>query len=137
MKIIDEKGKLFGLINAVDLLVLVAVLLVLGAAVYKIKGKDDAQNTPKTVRVTVLAPAIRPEMLTNVQVGDKMVTGSNFTNVEIKDFEIKPAYMVISNSEDSGRGHRSLPKGRYFYPGGDNDYLIRHHQSGWAGHPKQ
>ncbi len=99
MKIIDEKGKLFGLINAIDLLVLVAVLLVIGAAAYKIKGKDNVENTPKTVRVTVLAPAIRPEMLTNVQIGDKMVTGSNFTNVEIKDFEIQPAYMVISNSD--------------------------------------
>jgi hypothetical protein len=38
MKLIDEKGKLFGLINIVDFLVLLAVLLVLGGAVYKFKG---------------------------------------------------------------------------------------------------
>ena len=30
MRVIDEKGKLFGLINIVDLLVLLAILLVIG-----------------------------------------------------------------------------------------------------------
>ena len=99
MRLIDEKGKFLGLVNIVDLLVLAAVLLVIGGAVYKIKGQDSAQNAPATVKVTVLAPAVRPEMLTNVQVGDKMVSGSNFTNVVIKDFKIQPAFMVISNSD--------------------------------------
>lgn len=99
MKIIDEKGKFLGLVNIIDLLVLAAVLLVIGGAVYKIKGQDNVQNAPKTVQVTVLAPAIRPEMLTNVQVGDKMVSGSSFTNVVIKDFKIQPAFMIISDSD--------------------------------------
>lgn len=99
MRLIDEKGKFLGLVNIVDLLVLAAVLLVIGGAVYKIKGQDSAQNAPATVKVTVLVPAVRPEMLTNVQVGDKMVSGSNFTNVVIKDFKIQPAFMVISNSD--------------------------------------
>lgn len=97
MKIIDEKGKFLGLINIVDLLVLAAVLLVIGGAAYKIKGQD-AQNAPKTVRVTVITPAIRPEMLTNVKVGDKIVSGSSFTNVVVKDFKIQPAFMVNPDS---------------------------------------
>lgn len=97
MKIIDEKGKFLGLINVVDLLVLAAVLLVIGGAAYKIKGQD-VQNAPKTVRVTVITPAIRPEMLTNVKVGDKMVSGSSFTNVVVKDFKIQPAFMVNPDS---------------------------------------
>jgi hypothetical protein len=98
MKLIDEKGKFLGLINIIDLLVLIAVLLVIGGAVYKIKGQDNAQNAPKTVKVTVLAPAIRPEMLTNVKVGDKIVSGSSFTNVAVKDFKIQPAYMINPDS---------------------------------------
>ncbi|MDD2554407.1 MAG: DUF4330 domain-containing protein [Desulfotomaculaceae bacterium] len=98
MKIIDEKGKFLGLVNIVDLLVLAAVLLVIGGAVYKIMGQDKVQNAPKSVQVTVLTPAIRPEMLTNVQVGDKMVSGSSFTNVVVKDFKIQPAYMITSDS---------------------------------------
>lgn len=99
MKLIDEKGKLFGLINIVDLLVLLAVLLVIGGAAYKIKGQGSAQNIAKTVKVTVITPSIRPEMLTNVRVGDKMVSGSSFTNVVVKDFKIQPAFMVNPDSD--------------------------------------
>lgn len=98
MKIIDEKGKFLGLINIIDLLVLAAVLLVIGGAVYKIKGQDSAQNTAKTVKVTVITPAIRPEMLSNVKVGDKLVSGSSFTNVVVKDFKIQPAFMINPDS---------------------------------------
>jgi hypothetical protein len=98
MRIIDEKGKFLGLINIVDLLVLAAVLLVIVGAAYKIKGQDSAQNAPKTVKVTVITPAIRPEMLTNVKVGDKLVAGSSFTNVVVKDFTIQPAFMVNPDS---------------------------------------
>lgn len=99
MKLIDEKGKLFGLINIVDLLVLGAVLLVLGGAAYKFKGHGSSgEGATKTVKVTVLAPALRPEMLTNVKVGDKMVSGSSFTNVVVKDVKIRPAYMITTDS---------------------------------------
>lgn len=98
MKLIDTKGKLFGLVNIVDLLVLVAVLLVLGGAAYKFKGHSGGEGAAKTVRVTVLAPGIRPEMLTNVKVGDKMVSGSSFTNVVIKDVKTRPAYMITTDS---------------------------------------
>lgn len=98
MKIIDEKGKFLGLVNIVDLLVIAAVLLIVGGAVYKIKGQDNVQNAPKTVKVTVLAPALRPEMLANVKVGDKLVSGSSFTNVTVKDFKVQPAFMVNADS---------------------------------------
>lgn len=99
MKIIDEKGKLFGLVNIVDLLVLVAVLLVIGGAAYKFKAHDSGgEGATKTVSVTVLAPALRPEMLTNIKVGDKMVSGTSYTDVAIKDIKIKPAFMVTTDS---------------------------------------
>ena len=38
MKIINEKGKLFGLINIVDFLVLLAVLAVVGGLGWKLLG---------------------------------------------------------------------------------------------------
>ena len=98
MKLIDEKGKLFGLVNIVDLLVLGAVLLVLGGAAYKFKGHSGGEGADKTVKVTVLAPALRPEMLTNIKVGDKMVSGSSFTSVVVKEVKIRPAYMITTDS---------------------------------------
>jgi hypothetical protein len=98
MRLIDEKGKLFGLINIVDLLVLLAVLLVLGGAAYKFKGHGGGESATRTVKVTVLAPGIRPEMLTNIKVGDRMASGSSFTDVVIKDIKIRPAYSITTDS---------------------------------------
>jgi len=98
MRVIDEKGKLFGLINIVDLLVLLAILLVIGGAAYKIKGQKGS-DTARTVRATVLAPALRPEMLTGIKVGDRMVSGSSFTDVVIKEIEIRPAFMITTDSQ--------------------------------------
>jgi len=101
MKLIDDKGKLFGLINTIDLLVILALLLVAGGAYYKLKMQSGGQGAAKTVTVTVIAPGIRPEMLTNVKVGDKMVSGSSFTNVVVKEVTIKPAYMI--NVDSAGK----------------------------------
>ncbi|NPV73177.1 MAG: DUF4330 domain-containing protein [Pelotomaculum sp.] len=99
MKLIDDKGKLFGLVNIVDLLVILAVLLVLGGAAYKFTGRGTGDGSAvRTVRATVLAPAIRPEMLTGVKVGDRMVSGSSFTNVVVKDIKIQPALMITTDS---------------------------------------
>jgi len=99
MKLIDEKGKLFGLINIIDFLVLLAVLLVLGGAVYKFKGPGRMESSDlKTVKVTVLAPALRPEMLTSIKVGDRMVSGSSFTDVVITDVKIRPGYNITTDS---------------------------------------
>jgi len=99
MKLIDEKGKLFGLINIVDFLVLLAVLLIIGGAAYKLKGPAGGDTAVKTVKATVLAPALRPEMLTGIKIGDRMVSGSSYTDVVITDIKIQPAFMVTTNSE--------------------------------------
>lgn len=98
MRLIDEKGKLFGLLNVIDLLVVGAVLLVLGGAAYKYKSSGSSENTAKTVKATVLATALRPETLTGIKVGDRMVSGSSYTSVVITDIKIKPAHMVLSDS---------------------------------------
>lgn len=98
MKLVDEKGKLFGLINIVDLLVLAAILLVLGGAAYKFKGQGGGEGAARTVKATVIAPGVRPEMLTGVKVGDKMVSGSSYTNVVVKDVKVRPAYMITTDS---------------------------------------
>ena len=52
MKIINEKGKLFGLINIVDLLVLLFILVVAGGVAWKIFGNQIQQITAPTAEVT-------------------------------------------------------------------------------------
>jgi hypothetical protein len=52
MKLINEKGKLFGVINLVDLLVLLFVLLVAGGIVWKIFGSQVSELVTPTTELT-------------------------------------------------------------------------------------
>ena len=75
MKIINEKGKLFGFINIVDLLVVVFLLAVIGGVAWKIFGSriSDAVSEAAaartgtdvvyTVRVSGLRPNVAQEMM--------------------------------------------------------------------------
>lgn len=97
MRIIDEKGKVFGLINVIDLIILLIVLLVGAGAAYKFTHKS-AQGEVKTVEFQVLVPCIRPELAQAVKVGDKMVQGGSYTPVTVKAVEMKPGFSVNLNS---------------------------------------
>ena len=44
MKIIDEKGRLFGKINLIDLLVIVLVIAIIAAVGWKLVGKKAAAS---------------------------------------------------------------------------------------------
>ena len=58
MKLIDEKGKLFGLINLIDLLVLLAVLAAAVGIGWKVMSSSQAAEAPKNaVTVTFVARA--------------------------------------------------------------------------------
>lgn len=81
MKIVNEKGKLFGIINIVDLAVLLIVLLLAYAAAVKFSGGQI--NTPitsskKTVTVTVKAPSKSDFMLDVFKKGDQLMYGNLF-----------------------------------------------------------
>ena len=52
MKLIDKKGKLFGLINAIDLCIIVVVVVLIAGAVYKFKFMDKTSNTAAMQNVT-------------------------------------------------------------------------------------
>ncbi len=93
MKLVNEKGKLFGIINIVDLIIILLVILVAGGIAYKFTHKS-AQGEIKTVEFQVLVPCIRPELAAAVSVGDKMVSGSSYTAVTVKDINIQPGYSV-------------------------------------------
>ncbi|MDO5141807.1 MAG: DUF4330 domain-containing protein [Eubacteriales bacterium] len=95
MKIINEKGKLFGLINIVDLLVLVAVIAVVAGVGYKLFAPQiaEATNPPVpmtvTVRVRGATPFLVQEVQRNSQVGKRTVSGSSYTDAIITDMKIE------------------------------------------------
>ena len=53
MKIINEKGKLFGVINVVDLLVLLAAIAVIAGVGYKLFAPQIADATARQVPMSV------------------------------------------------------------------------------------
>lgn len=98
MKLMDDRGKVFGLINIIDLIILLAVILVASGAYYKFTHKS-AQGKTVTVEFQVLLPHQRPEVTDSVKVGDKMVQGNSYTNVTVKDVQIKPGFSVNLDSK--------------------------------------
>lgn len=104
-KIIDEKGKLFGFVNIVDLLVAIIIIGVI--AVVGIRLTSNARNAEgqnpldgkKEIYVTLYANSIVPEVADTLKVGDKLVANNVFTNAEIVSIDVAPAAYVSTNYE--------------------------------------
>jgi hypothetical protein len=73
MKLIDEKGKLFGMINAIDCCVLV-LIIALGIGAYVKFGMDKTNNsaTMQPISYSVKVEKVRKIALDNVKVGDTL-----------------------------------------------------------------
>lgn len=98
MKIIDEKGKLLGLVNIIDFIVIVLVLLVAAGVVYKLRA-PSATAEVKHVKAVIMVPCVRPELAEAVAVGDKMVSGNYYTNVTVTGVEVKNAIHVNTDAK--------------------------------------
>ncbi|NLO41047.1 MAG: DUF4330 domain-containing protein [Ruminiclostridium sp.] len=97
MKIINEKGKLFGIINIIDLaLLLVIAALAVGAVLYmKREGSPVAELPTKDYYVTILCRENRQEVVDAIKVGDLLYFGNAFTNLEITDVKAQPAKIDV------------------------------------------
>ncbi|MBR3791699.1 MAG: DUF4330 domain-containing protein [Clostridia bacterium] len=59
MKIIDEKGRLFGKINLIDLIIVVAVIVLSVATVVKFRTSDSYLSKGRTLEYTMLIENVR------------------------------------------------------------------------------
>jgi hypothetical protein len=98
MEGIDENGRVFGVVNVIDLLVVLLVLAVVAAGVALVLGSgdgggDDTQS--ETATITIRADSVQPYVADAVPpVGD--LEGGNVTGIENKTVE--PATIVTTNS---------------------------------------
>ncbi|WP_250277923.1 DUF4330 domain-containing protein [[Clostridium] colinum] len=103
-KIIDEKGKLFGFINIVDLLallVIIGVVAVVGIRLTSSARNAQGQNpldSKKEIYVTLYGNSIVPEAIETLKPGDKLVANNVFTDAEIVSVDMKPAAYITTNS---------------------------------------
>lgn len=104
MKLINEKGKLFGIINLVDLLILLAIILVIAAAGYKMLAKPVAdvvapeQEATVVVRVRGAMPYLVAE-LEKLEEGERLIAGNDYVNGTIKSIESIP-YVITTTTAD-------------------------------------
>lgn len=106
MKLVDEKGKLFGKINVVDLIVLVIILGIVGAVGYRLTssrvnvgGENPVTAEDQYCYVTLYSSLVVPEISQSLNVGDKLVANSKYTDAEIVSIDEKPAAYVATNAE--------------------------------------
>ena len=103
-KLVDEKGKFFGKINVVDLLiilVIVGIIAVIGVRLTSSNRNAQGQNplsSEKEIYVTLYGNSIVPEAINTLKVGDKLVANNVFTNAEIVSVDMKPAAYITTNS---------------------------------------
>lgn len=108
--IIDEKGKLFGKVNLLDLILVVIILAVIAAACILFAGGPKAGAT-LPVTYTVEIQNKDEAYFAHVVEGETVTDGITGVYVgKIKDFEKKPA-VVLTQADN--RIVAASPEGRY------------------------
>ncbi|MFC1577297.1 DUF4330 domain-containing protein [Candidatus Omnitrophota bacterium] len=106
MRIVDEKGKLFGIINCFDLLVL---LVIASFAFFAFRwfqmGEDPTWVRVKTLRMRYVAETVVPDYLAKVvKAGDSMDDSKGLVLARIEKIsKNEPADVITYSSEDGDK----------------------------------
>ncbi|HHX93319.1 MAG TPA: DUF4330 domain-containing protein [Clostridiales bacterium] len=105
MKLIDEKGKLFGLVNVVDLIVVLAIVAVAGAIAVKVLGTrvtdaiSEKVDCYAEVAIIGAAPRIYEEVMRQDLVGERLVSGNEYLSATIEDVWLED-YVEQAKTDD-------------------------------------
>ena len=93
-KIIDERGRFFGLISIIDIIVLAAVAVLAVAVLIRLGATNSPLASSNTVSVTytVMVPAIRDSTVEQILPGDNLYTDMGTFIGIIKDVTWEDAY---------------------------------------------
>ena len=105
MKIINEKGKLFGIMNVVDLVVLLGVVCVFGAIICQLLGDrvNDALSEQTEMTLVVSIAGSHPDLVEEITrqdlVGEKLVTGNQYLDAYISDVWLEDYVMQLETAD--------------------------------------
>ena len=85
MKIIDEKGRLFGKLNLIDLLVIILLIAAVAAVAWKLVGKKAAETVADTGRTIVEDVNREAAEFASTQIGKPLVNNSKVVDAAITD----------------------------------------------------
>ena len=103
MKIVNDKGKLFGLINVVDLIIVIAVVLVVGAIIWQLVGNqvNEVVSNKVEVKAELVVEDVTPEFVEEVirqdLIGQRLVSGSAYLAAKISDIWVEDRQVIIQN----------------------------------------
>lgn len=110
MSVVDEKGRLFGKINLLDLVVILVILAVVGRFGYKAfkKGEVNAAGTDKTVEITVRLSNVTEATVNALQINDEVYDSkSNTLMGKVTEVRQQPAIVVSTGSDGRLYEHES------------------------------
>lgn len=103
MKIINEKGKLFGLINLIDFFVICAILLITCLSIMKILGNvlpsDKSTDNLISIKFTVKARDEDKSIIRKYKKGQKLLSDEKELDAEIISYKSEPAKIEVFDSE--------------------------------------
>ncbi|MDO5725496.1 MAG: DUF4330 domain-containing protein [Tissierellia bacterium] len=110
MKIIDKKGKLFGVINIIDLLVLILLLFAIVGGAKRLMSKPQLSEGVKKAVVTYEVSEIRTVSVENIVVGEKIYHYDKGAYIgEIVDKKVEP-YKEKIEKPDGTWGFEEVPE---------------------------
>ena len=94
MKVIDEKGRLFGKINLIDLLVILVIVIAAVALLWKFAGKKAVESVsakPKVATFTVIAQDVPEEVcvFADSQIGESLTNSDKLINATVTSASYK------------------------------------------------
>lgn len=102
MKFIDERGRFFGLLNIVDIAIIIIVLLVVGVGgmyVLKKKNVDSVEQATRPMSYTVEFQHLNQATIEAVKKGQQVFNSSTSAYLGvIEDFKVVPQKAVIANT---------------------------------------
>jgi len=95
--IIDDKGRLFGLINIIDLAVLLLVVFVAFGFFYRDRDAGTAET--RTAAVKVICPYLRPEVAAQIHEGDQLLARGQLQPVYVTELRVEKAKDMGTTSD--------------------------------------
>lgn len=103
MKIVNEKGKLFGLINIIDLSIIVLILLIGSVFVLKSIGKDVgpivSENNQQNITVTFRGTVRNDAQIKAIKAGDQLISALKPLDAYIKSVDYTDLKVPISTAD--------------------------------------
>jgi len=102
MKIVNEKGKLFGLINIIDLSIVILILLIGSVFILKAVGKDvvpNSSNEGQNITVTFRGTVRNDAIIKTVKEKDQLISLLKPEDAYIKSVSYAPLQVPASNAD--------------------------------------